>query len=104
MDEIYDGMNPEVCSKIRDKVSLLHNLYELTYDADKIDKKNELGTKLLSIYQYFSDEARIPTYLKLLSNTEGSGKKIGTHAQPAFQTDYVKYVRAIHLKYIESKR
>lgn len=71
---------------------------------NKIHLSSSLATKLLNIYQFFSDDARIPTYLKLLNNSTEAGSKAGSHSQPAFLTDYLKYVRAIHLKYHESKQ
>ena len=82
----------------------------MTSDIKELEENHQnLFSKLLNIYQYFSDDARIPTYIKLLNYGEAAiaskaVKVVGSLSQPAHITDYLKYVRAIHLKYYELKK
>ena len=64
---------------IREKVSQLEELYDLRQDSEKeAGEKQSLAQKLLAIYQYFSDEARIPTYLQLTKKKDEIAFESGT--------------------------
>ena len=77
---VWQDTNAEVRSRLDELVTNLEELYEVGSAANQPPRSQPqtLSTKLLTIYQYFSDDARISTYLNLL-NVDESCKNQSTH-------------------------
>ena len=105
MGVIWKGINAQVRIRLDEIIKALEELYQIgsATASSSLEQPQPLSTKLLTIYQYFSDDARISTYLKLL-NVDESGKKQSTHSQPKYLLEYLKYVRIIHFKYYQTKK